>query len=49
VPVVGSDTIATMIEAQALVLAFMAEKTLIFDREEMIKKADQGGITIYSF
>jgi DUF1009 family protein len=49
VPVVGSDTIATMIQAQALVLAFMAEKTLIFDREEMIKKADQGGITIYSF
>ena len=49
VPVIGSDTIETMIQAQAFVLAFMAEKILIFDREEMIKKADQGGIAIYSF
>jgi DUF1009 family protein len=49
VPVVGSDTIDTMIQAQALVLAFMAEKTLIFNRDEMIKKADQGGVAIYSF
>jgi hypothetical protein len=49
VPVIGSDTIETMIQAKAVVLAFMAEKILIFDREEMIKKADQGGIAIYSF
>jgi DUF1009 family protein len=48
-PVIGPDTIETMIQAQALVLAFMAEKILIFDREEMIKKADQRGIAIYSF
>ena len=36
VPVVGVPTIQAMIEAGATCLSVTAEKTLIFDREEMI-------------
>jgi len=49
VPVVGSDTVNTMLQVEAKVLAFESEKTLLFNKEEMIRRADQGGIALFSF
>ncbi len=46
VPVVGVPTIETMIQAGANCLCLTAGKTLIFDREEMIKLADSKKIAI---
>ncbi len=46
VPVVGVPTIETMIAAGATCLSVTAGKTLIFDREEMIKLADKHKIAI---
>lgn len=45
-PSVGKDTIAVMREVKASVLAVEAGKTLIFDRHEMIRSADDAGIAI---
>jgi DUF1009 family protein len=47
VPAVGLDTIATMREVKAAVLAVEAGKTLIFDRAEMLQAADQAGIAVW--
>jgi UDP-2,3-diacylglucosamine hydrolase len=47
VPAVGLDTIAAMRQVQAAVLALEAGKTLIFDRPEMLKAADQAGIAVW--
>jgi DUF1009 family protein len=47
VPAVGLNTIATMREVKAVVLAIEAGKTLIFDRLEMQGIADQAGIAIW--
>ena len=46
VPVVGIPTLNTMIEAGASCLFITAGKTLMFDREEMIKIADRNKIAI---
>ena len=46
VPVIGIPTIETMAQAGATCLYITADKTLMFDREEMIKLADQKGISI---
>ena len=46
VPVVGVPTIETMIEAGATCLCITAGKTLIFDREEMIRLADKKSIAV---
>jgi len=46
VPVVGLPTIETMITSGATCLALTAEKTLLFDREEMIALADKHKIAI---
>ncbi len=46
VPVIGVPTIETMIAAQAACLCISAGKTLMFDREEMVKIADKGKIAI---
>jgi UDP-2,3-diacylglucosamine hydrolase len=46
VPVVGLPTIEAMIEAGATCLCLTAAKTLMFDRDEMIAKADANNITI---
>ena len=48
VPSVGPETINSMIEVKASVLAVEAGKTLIFDKEEMIKLADKNRISIVS-
>ena len=46
VPGVGPDTLDSMVEAGASALVIEAGKTLVVDREAMVKKADQHGITI---
>lgn len=46
VPIVGVPTIKAMIEAGAACLSITAGKTLIFDREEMIKLANKHHIAI---
>ena len=46
VPGVGPDTLDSMIEAGAVALVIEAEKTLVVDRETMVNKANQHGITI---
>ena len=46
VPVVGTPTIKTMIEAGATCLCLTARKTLIFDRAEMLKLADDNKIAV---
>ena len=46
VPVVGVPTIKTMIEAGATCLCLTAGKTLIFDREEMLKLANDKKISV---
>ena len=46
VPGIGPDTLDSMVEAGASALVIEAGKTLVVDRETMVKKADQHGITI---
>ena len=46
VPVVGIPTIKTMIEAGATCLCLTPNKTLIFDKEEMLKLADRNKISV---
>ena len=46
VPVVGLPTIETMIEAGATCLSVTAGKTLIFDRDAMLKKANDAKIAV---
>lgn len=46
VPVVGVPTIETMLEAGATCLCITAGKTLMFDREEMIRLANERKIAI---
>jgi DUF1009 family protein len=46
VPVVGLSTIQTMIEAGATCLCLTAEKTLMFEREDMIQLAHKNKIAI---
>jgi len=47
VPAVGRETVATMQEVKARVLAVEASKTLTFDRPEMIRLADAAGIAVF--
>ncbi len=46
VPAIGSGTIRTMIDARARALAIEAGKAVVFDREEMIRMADNAGIAV---
>ncbi|MGA9996260.1 MAG: UDP-2,3-diacylglucosamine diphosphatase LpxI, partial [Pyrinomonadaceae bacterium] len=46
VPVVGIPTIETMTEAGATCLCITAGKTLMFDREEMLRLADARKIAV---
>jgi len=46
VPVVGVPTIETMVEAGATCLCITAGKTLMFDREGMIRLANDRKIAI---
>ena len=49
VPVVGIPTIEAMVEAGATCLSVTAAKTLIFDREEMLRSANANKICIVGF
>jgi len=46
VPVVGVPTIEAMIEAGATCLSITAGKTLMFDRDQMIRTAEKNKIAI---
>ena len=46
VPVVGPLTIATMRETNTTALAMDAQRTLLLDRDELLKQADEAGMTI---
>ncbi|NPA52721.1 MAG: LpxI family protein [Aquificae bacterium] len=46
VPVIGIQTLKSMVEAKAKVLAVEAEKTYLIDKENFIKFADKNGITV---
>jgi DUF1009 family protein len=45
-PAVGSATIDTMASAKASVLAVEAGRSILLDREEMLRKADRAGIAV---
>ncbi len=45
-PVIGPSTIGALIEAGAAVLVMEAGKTLVIDREEICRMADDAGIAI---
>ena len=49
VPVVGLKSIEVMCRSNVGALAIDAGKTLLFDREELIKAADEAGIAIQAF
>ena len=46
VPVVGLDTVEVMASAGARVLAVEAGITVLFDRDEMVRRADEAGIAV---
>jgi UDP-2,3-diacylglucosamine hydrolase len=46
VPVVGRKTVQVMKDANAAVLAVDAEKTLLFERPQLVEEADEAGIAI---
>lgn len=49
VPVVGCKTIEVMRRSNATALAIDAGRTLLFDRDQMIRAADEAGISIEAF
>jgi DUF1009 family protein len=49
VPVIGPGTITTMEKAQATALAVDAARTLLLDREELLRAADRAGIAIAGY
>ena len=49
VPVAGQTTIETMIETNTSSLAVDAGRTLLLDKEEMIRRADDAGLTIIGY
>jgi hypothetical protein len=49
VPVIGRRTLEVMRRANATALAVDAERTLLFEREQLIQDADQSGIAIQAF
>ena len=49
VPVVGLKTIEVMQRSNATALAIDARRTLLFDRDAMIRTADEAGIAIEAF
>jgi UDP-2,3-diacylglucosamine hydrolase len=49
VPVVGLPTVEAMKQAGATALAIDAERTLLFDRAQLIEMADAAGIAIQAF
>ena len=48
VPVIGMATVETMIRAGASCLSLEAGRTLLFDREALLKRANEAGIAVVS-
>jgi len=46
VPAIGPETIDSLITSGAKALAIEAKMTLVVDREKLVKKADEAGITV---
>lgn len=46
VPVVGMNTLKAMIDVRARVLAIEAGKTILLQREQLLKEANEAGITV---
>ena len=44
-PVVGPETIKTMVEAKGKIIAVESGKTIIFDKEKVINQCKKAGIT----
>lgn len=49
VPVVGMNTLKSMIEVSARVLAVEAGKSILLQREDMIREADESGISVVGY
>jgi UDP-2,3-diacylglucosamine hydrolase len=49
VPVAGPSTVETMIETRTTALAVDAGRTLLLDKDEMLNRANDGGITIVGY
>ncbi|MFY9690255.1 MAG: UDP-2,3-diacylglucosamine diphosphatase LpxI [Candidatus Acidiferrales bacterium] len=49
VPVIGGKTIEVMHRANATALAIDAGRTLLFDRDALIREADEAGVAIQAF
>ena len=49
VPVVGLDTLRSMVEANARVLAVEAEKSILLNRVRLLKEANEAGIAVVGF
>ena len=49
VPVVGLDTLRTMIEVEARVLAVEAGKSILLNREKLLTEANTAGIAVVGF
>jgi hypothetical protein len=47
-PVVGKNTVTTMVKIKARVLVLEAEKTLFFDKDNAISLAEKNNISIIS-
>jgi hypothetical protein len=49
VPVAGLTTIETMLETQTTAMALDAGRTLLLDKEEMLRRADEAGLAIIGY
>jgi UDP-2,3-diacylglucosamine hydrolase len=49
VPVVGMDTLRSMQEANARVLAVESEKSILLNRESLLREANEAGIAVVGF
>ncbi|RPI36030.1 MAG: DUF1009 domain-containing protein, partial [Nitrospiraceae bacterium] len=49
VPVVGLDTLRSMTEAHCRVLAIEAEKSILLQREKLVREANETGIVVVGF
>jgi DUF1009 family protein len=49
IPVVGLSTLETMIASGATALVIDAGRTLVFDRDEFVKTADENRMAVVAF
>lgn len=49
VPVVGLDTLRSMLEANARVLAVESKKSILLNRESLLREANEAGIAVVGF